>query len=105
MKANEILHSAGDLYEERNKLYKDNYKRFGNIMTGFFPDGVTLKTCDDFNRFALYVLNVVKMTRYSANWETGHQDSIRDQMVYAAMLEEVDDEISQRANGRAMGKG
>lgn len=96
MKAQDILRQCADLFEERNKVYGDNYKNVGVAMTGFFPDGVTLKTVDDFNRFHIFMLGVVKMTRYCNNWEKGgHADSIRDNTVYSAMLEHIDSEANK----------
>lgn len=98
MKANEILREAATTYEERNKVYGDNYMRVGNVMAAIFPDGVMLKTPDDHNRFHIFMLGIVKLTRYAVNWDGGgHQDSIHDNTVYSAMLEEIDEAIALRA--------
>lgn len=87
------LADLGKLYEERNALYKDNYKRFGIILVGLFPDGLTLHSSEEFNRFALFVQIMHKQTRYANNIKTGgHPDSLDDTTVYAQMLAEVDDE-------------
>lgn len=97
--ADQILLEASKTFRERNAVYKDNYKNIGKVMTGFFPEGVTLRTEEDFNRFHLFVLMMVKGTRYSQNWNNGgHQDSIRDACVYAAMLEAVDEAIDAERN-------
>lgn len=87
----EILSELGALYKERNKVYGDNVLRVGEVMTGFFPNGVLLKTAQDHNRFHILVLKIVKLTRYAVNWGNGgHADSLRDDAVYAAMLEWLD---------------
>jgi hypothetical protein len=73
------------------------------MLVAAFPEGVTLKTNLDHERFALYCLILVKLSRYSVQWETGHHDSIHDCAVYAAMLEAVDGtagEHGQRGNQR-----
>ena len=93
MKADQILEQAAQTFRDRQAVYKSNYKQIGTIMKGLFPDGVTLKTEEDHIRFHLFMLMVVKINRYSNNWSTGHQDSIRDACVYASMVEMVDSEI------------
>lgn len=89
-KAHDILREAANLFQERNAVYGNNYERVGAVMKGFFPDGITLSSVEDFNRFHIFMLMVVKMSRYTVNWEKGHQDSIRDNTVYSAMLEMID---------------
>lgn len=92
--AADILREAALTYEERNKVYGDNYLRVGVVMAGFFPEGVILKTVEDFNRFHIFMLGVVKQTRYTVNWKDGHRDSTRDNTVYSAMLEAIDENCS-----------
>ena len=87
----EMLRDAAGIYEQRNKIYGDNYKRFGKVMALLFPDGVTLKTEDDFNRFGIFVQLVSKETRYAENFlRGGHDDSLDDTSVYSMMLKELD---------------
>lgn len=89
----ELLREAAATYEERNALYGDNYKWFGNVMNGMFPDGIDLGSRDDHNRFGILVQIVAKLTRYANNFNSGgHADSLHDIQVYAAMLQELDAE-------------
>ncbi len=89
--AGDNLQDAANIYKERNKIYGDNYKVVGEVMKQLFPNGVELKTAQDFNRWHLLELLVVKLTRYCNNWkEGGHEDSIVDLGVYAFMVQEVD---------------
>ena len=89
-RAPDILAAAADTFRQRNALYGDNYLRFGKICAEMFPDGVTLATPEDFNRFGIFVQCLAKFTRYSANMERGgHEDSAMDLSVYAAMLVEL----------------
>lgn len=95
--ADQFLTEAAETFKEKNKEYGDNYKNVGGAMAALFPDGVTLKTADDFNRFHIFMLGVVKQSRYCINWNKGgHQDSVHDNTVYSAMLESIDAEIASR---------
>lgn len=90
--ADKILEQAAETYKERNAIYGDNFLNFGPAMVGLFPEGITLKTSEDFIRFHLLMLDMVKTTRYCNNFDKGgHQDSIHDKVVYCAMLEACDD--------------
>lgn len=87
----EMLRNCAAIYEQRNKLYGDNYKRFGPVMQLMFPDGLVLKTPEDHNRFGVFVQVVAKVTRYAENFTAGgHPDSLDDMAVYAMMLQELD---------------
>ena len=80
-----------ELYAQRNLLYKDNYKRFGTVMTELFPDGLVLKNVHDFNRLGIFVQVIAKVTRYAAQFAAGgHEDSLDDIAVYSMMLKELD---------------
>lgn len=86
--AADILAEMADTYRERNKVYGDNYKRVGDVMAAMFPDGVQLRTAEEYNVWHLFELMVVKMTRF-ANSGLSHEDSIHDLAVYAAMVESL----------------
>lgn len=91
-KVGDQLRAMADLYDERNKLYKDNYMKFGRIMDALFPDGLMIKGVKDWNRLGMFVQVMSKQTRYAAQWdEGGHADSMDDTSVYAQMLREVDE--------------
>lgn len=100
----ELLKKA-EIYKERNKIYGDNYKRFGPIMQLLFPNGIELKTKDDLNRFGILVQVVAKVTRYCQNFEDGgHDDSLDDAAVYAMMLKELDAEYKQSQINKERGR-
>lgn len=94
--ADNLLKKAAELFKERNAVYGDNYLMVGETMKGLFPYGVNLLTADDFNRFHILMLMVVKLTRYTNNWKEGHLDSISDNTVYSAMLEMIDRDIERQ---------
>jgi len=97
MPANNLLRKAAELYEKRNKVYGDNYLLVGEVMKGFFPNGLMLNTIEDFNRFHIFMLTVVKQTRYVIGWgKGGHPDSIADATVYCAMLDQIDQDIKAK---------
>lgn len=91
--AADILAEMADTFRERNKVYGDNYKRVGAVMEAMFPNGVVLQDAADFNRWHLFELLVVKLTRF-ANSGLIHKDSIHDASVYGAMVESLIDEKS-----------
>lgn len=81
-------------FKERNAVYKNNWWPAGRILREMFPSGITLKTEDDFTRFAVLVQKAGKMTRYAANFhEGGHSDSIKDDGVYSFILSGIDESI------------
>ena len=83
-----ILQKMSFTFKERNKVYGDNYKTVGVVMSALFPAGVNLKTVDDYNTWHLFELMIVKLTRF-ANTNMTHKDSIHDAAVYAAMVESL----------------
>jgi hypothetical protein len=85
------LQNAAKTFQERNETYGDTYKRHGDVAAALFPEGVDLVTAEDQNRYAIVNMLISKLTRYAANFEEGgHQDSLHDITVYAAMLNELD---------------
>lgn len=90
----ELLREGANTYEERNKLYGDNYKKFGAIMVVLFPNGPPpLRTVADWNRFGVFFQIASKVTRYAESFDRGgHADSAHDAMVYSGMLEELTEE-------------
>src|SRR5690349_14282312 len=99
--ADEFLTEAANTFKEKNKIYGNNYLNVGGAMAALFPDGVLLKTADDFNRFHIFMLGVVKQSRYCNNWHNvGHVDSAHDNTVYSAMLESIDEEIRTRPQAK-----
>lgn len=93
----ELLRSAADLFDERNAVYGNNFEMVGKLMVAMFPDGITLKTEEDHNRFHLFMLKVVKLSRYAINYENGgHQDSLDDDIVYTAMVGALDHRAGHR---------
>jgi hypothetical protein len=83
-----ILEEMAELYDERNKTYKDTYKRVGPILAQLFPNGLVLRSADDFAKFHLVVLVLVKLVRFTTS-DMNHEDSISDLGVYSAMIAEL----------------
>jgi len=85
-----ILNSAAQLFEAKNIEYGDAYKRHGKIMKEFFPDGLTLETEDDFFKFHLFELDVIKSNRIASCMadHQDHPDSWEDKIIYSAMAKE-----------------
>lgn len=86
------LRAAADLFEERNAAYGGNYLTMGAVMSAIYPQGLTVKTQEEWTRLMLQVLRVMKETRYAQNFQKGgHEDSLDDLAVYALMAAETDD--------------
>lgn len=87
----QLLRAAAFTFEQRNAVYKDNYKKFGAALLSLFPDSTIpqISNADDANRLNLITDCLCKLQRYCYSFNKGgHKDSARDLMVYAAMLEE-----------------
>lgn len=101
--APEILETAAETYRERNKVYGDNFLRVSVALEAMFPQGLTVKTADDWTRLHLFLLSLMKVSRYAVNFQKGgHKDSIHDAMVYCAMLESADESISEKTDDKVM---
>lgn len=85
----ELLAAGAETFRERNALYGDNYKHYGAILCGLYPNGLTLRTAEDWNRLALVFACTNKLSRFT--WAGGHADSALDLMVNAAMLHEQEE--------------
>ena len=86
----EILRDAAKTYEERNKMYGDNYKQIGAGLAALFPNGIPAMSPDEWNQFGVWFMIYCKSIRYAMNiGKGGHLDSAHDSIVYSAMLEEL----------------
>lgn len=96
----QCLQEAIDTFVQRGKVYDGEsgqaYKMFGPIMMAFFPNGIIISSAEEWNRYALFHMEVAKLARYASNFNTGHIDSQHDVIVYASMLESLDREIAER---------
>lgn len=95
--AGDILEKSAKLFEERNAVYKDNWRKVGAIMTILFPDGPPkLEDETDYNRWHLFELAIVKLTRYAVQYnDGGHRDSIHDMIVYLAMVAGIEETMRE----------
>ena len=64
----------------------------GKLMQAMFPDGIKLDSQEDHNKFHLFMLAIVKLSRYAINYDQGHKDSLDDMIVYLSMVAALDDE-------------
>lgn len=96
MTPHDYLNDCSETYHAKHKIYGNNFLIIGKAMEAIFPEGLTIKTADDWNRIHLFLLNMVKVTRYANNYNTGgHEDSLRDSIVYQSMLQFVDEMIQE----------
>lgn len=87
------LKAKAQLFEDRHRLYGDNYKSFGHVLSNLFPleETFTIGDTNEMNRLGLLVQIVSKLTRYCQNFHKGgHADSLDDMAVYCMMLKSLD---------------
>tara|TARA_R110000744_G_scaffold196160_1_gene315329 strand:- start:1012 stop:1314 length:303 start_codon:yes stop_codon:yes gene_type:complete len=89
--AGERLKGLASIFEQRGKLYKDGYKRHGEILKALFPEGVDQDDEKTLNRYVIVVYLITKLVRYCDNFTAGgHEDSLDDLAVYAEILNSYD---------------
>ena len=86
------LKGLADLFAERNAVYKDNFRMVGKLLEAMFPSGIMLLTEEHYNKFHLFMLAIVKLSRYVINYDEGHKDSLDDMIVYLSMVAALDKE-------------
>ena len=87
------LEQALETFNQRGAAYGPSYLQYGEVISSLFPEGVSLQSAEEINRFGLLSMIISKLTRYCNQWDEPHKDSIHDLGVYAFMLEGVDDSI------------
>lgn len=92
--AGAVLRNMASTFEERSKIYGDNYRMVGHVMRALFPKGVVLHDPQDYEVWHLFELKIVKLTRFAISGLT-HRDSIHDDAVYSAMIEAILKERSE----------
>jgi hypothetical protein len=96
VKADKLLETSSELFKTKNAEHGDAYLKIGYMLENAFPDGVTLKTHHDFNKFTTLVQMFYKITRM-CNTCFGEKDTIhdsifdspRDLSVYGAIFGEI----------------
>jgi multimeric flavodoxin WrbA len=86
LKVPDILNAQIATFIERNTQYGDNWENMGKIVSGLFPNGVDLRTADDFVKWHLFEWAIGKLSRF-ANSGMTHLDSLHDAAVYITMVE------------------
>jgi len=93
-----ILEQSSDVYRDRSAVYKDNFRSVGRVMVALFPDGrPPLVTAADDDRWHIFELIIVKLTRYANNYDVPHEDSLLDMLPYLGILGGLDQELRERA--------
>jgi hypothetical protein len=85
--ADKVLQQMAKTFKVKNKKYGDNYLNVGKVLKALFPRGITLKTEYDQVLFHWISWKVGKFTRFIQTGMT-HLDSIHDDSVYGAMIED-----------------
>lgn len=91
MNIDKILEDMRITFKDRNERYSENWRSMGPIMTALYPEGIILRTEEDFVKFSLFEWALGKFVRFA---RTGHQhqDSLLDAAVYLCILNAYLDE-------------
>jgi|KBSSwiStaDraftv2_1062776.scaffolds.fasta_scaffold00263_36 hypothetical protein len=92
------LIQAAELFKERGAVYKDNYRRAGEIFMWLCPEGINVNDAETYNRMAILMQIINKLLRYTLNFDKGHLDSLQDMSVYCMILKELDEEYLNDAS-------
>ncbi len=79
-----------DTILEREAAYGSGAGPIAGALAAMFPEGVTLKTKNDHERFFYVVMMVMKMTRFCRSFEdegAENDDSVHDAGNYGKLLE------------------
>lgn len=98
------LQQALETAKERGETYRhDGHELTGAALAILIPEGITLKTAEDYTRFQLFINVAIKFSRYCVNYNKGgHKDSIHDLGIYAFNLEDYDDKLKEKQNERRL---
>jgi hypothetical protein len=96
LKAHKTLLKAARTFRQKNRQYSNNWEMVGKVFVALYPNGITLRTEEDFVLFHWMSWKVGKLTRFVQTRHT-HLDSIHDDGVYTFMIETY---IQQQKKGR-----
>ena len=78
------LEEAKKILVDRAEKYGDNTAQIGEVLSILYPHGIHPESAEDFSKFAMLVLTVVKLVRSTHG--PSHTDSLRDMANYALIL-------------------
>ena len=90
----EKLAALGKIYDQRGKVYGKDYHHTGKALAAMFPDGLTLKTPEQFRKHMILCFMLAKLMRHANSIMVtgeGHLDSLDDLSVYAQMARELEE--------------
>jgi len=86
------LRGLAELREQRQRIYGDHFLGKGALLLALFPEGLVLRTEEDFTRAANLFQTIDKMARYCVNFTNGgHPDSLDDLSVYSQIQAYIDE--------------
>ena len=100
LRADVVLEEMAELFRQRNIKYGDNWDKVGKMFVVLFPDGLTLKTYDDFVKFHFLTWVIGKFSRWVNVNLDGSDDSLRDAAVYMAMFQAFARLVEKDDNGK-----
>ena len=92
---NRVRESYDDIEEDHGQIViygEAGHAEVNGLIGQTNAEAITVKTEEEWNRLHLFLLSIVKTSRYANNYlKGGHADSVLDNIVYLAMLHEIDD--------------
>lgn len=86
----DYLSEGAEVFKRGGGAYKDAYLVYGDVMAALFPEGLNVRTVEDWQRLGVFNQIMTKVTRYAMTLESGgHADSALDISVYGAMLRSI----------------
>jgi hypothetical protein len=93
----EQLTSLAETFREKNAAYGESFRQVGKVLMGLFPEGLEIKTEEEWNRLATFLHIIDKSIRYANNIKKGgHADSLDDIAVYSQILQMLDEEEARK---------
>ena len=97
-KIRESFKRSMDTIMEREGQYGAGPLTVGGALASIFPEGVTLRTPEDFARFFYLTMVQMKLSRYANAFHEGSPDSSHDGANYFKLLELFDEFLREVEN-------
>jgi hypothetical protein len=84
LRADLVLEEMAETFRKKNTQYGDNWEKVGHMFVTLFPDGMMLRTYEDFVKFHFISWIIGKLSRWSYDES---DDSLHDAGVYISMFQ------------------
>jgi hypothetical protein len=100
LRADLVLEEMANTFRQKNIKYGDNWEKVGHMFVTLFPEGIMLRTFDDFVKFHFISWIIGKFSRWASDGKfDGSDDSLHDAGVYIAMFQAFSEMVEKDDNG------